>query len=156
MEDPISNPEAIAEAKRIANAPEAAQLKALLQQQNAKGLRPGHGASRPGGPIRGSKHHQRLSRHPRGERVAGATEEKPMSEVEDQLGAILGNPKMMADIMALAQSMGQEESPQVPEKPSGSPPLPSSLGDGGMDMAMVKALTSFTGVPALKRNSRPF
>ena len=37
MEDPISNPEAIAEAKRIANAPEAAQLKALLQQQNAKG-----------------------------------------------------------------------------------------------------------------------
>lgn len=66
-----------------------------------------------------------------------------MSEVEDQLGAILGNPKMMADIMALAQSMGQEESPQVPEKPSGSPPLPSSFGDGGMDMAMVKALTSF-------------
>lgn len=66
-----------------------------------------------------------------------------MSEVADQLGAILGNPKMMADIMALAQSMGQEESPQVPEKPSGSPPLPPSLGDGGMDMAMVKALTSF-------------
>ena len=61
-----------------------------------------------------------------------------MSEIEDQLGAILGNPKMMADIMALAQSMGQEESPQVPEKPSGSPPLPSSLGDGGMDMAMEK------------------
>ena len=67
-----------------------------------------------------------------------------MSEIEDQLGAILGNPKMMADIMALAQSMGQEESPQAPEKPSVSPPLPSSLGDGGMDMAMVKALTSFT------------
>lgn len=67
-----------------------------------------------------------------------------MSEIEDQLGAILGNPKMMADIMALAQSMGQEESPQAPEKPSESPPLPSSLGDGGMDMAMVKALTSFT------------
>lgn len=66
-----------------------------------------------------------------------------MSEIEDQLGAILGNPKMMADIMSLAQSMGQEESPQVPEKPSGSPPLPSSFGDGGMDMAMVKALTSF-------------
>lgn len=66
-----------------------------------------------------------------------------MSEIEDQLGAILGNPKMMADIMALAQSMGQEESPQVPEKPSVSPPLPSSFGDGGMDMAMVKALTSF-------------
>ena len=66
-----------------------------------------------------------------------------MSEIDDQLGAILGNPKMMADIMALAQSMGQEEPSQVPEKPSGPPPLPSSLGDGGMDMAMVKALTGF-------------
>lgn len=67
-----------------------------------------------------------------------------MSEIEDQLGAILGNPKMMADIMALAQSMGQEEPPQVPETPSGPPPQPPFLGDGGMDMAMVKALTSFT------------
>lgn len=39
MEDPMSNPEAIKEAKRIANSPEAAQLKALLRQQNAQGLR---------------------------------------------------------------------------------------------------------------------
>ena len=39
MEDPISNPEAVAEAKRIASSPEAAQLKALLRQQNAQGLR---------------------------------------------------------------------------------------------------------------------
>ena len=35
-----------------------------------------------------------------------------MSELEDQLGAILGNPKMMESIMALAQSMGQPEQPQ--------------------------------------------
>ena len=39
MEDPISNPEAIQKAKRIASSPEAAQLKALLGQQNAQGLR---------------------------------------------------------------------------------------------------------------------
>ncbi len=39
MEDPISNPAAMEEAKRIANSPEAAQLRALLQQQNAQGLR---------------------------------------------------------------------------------------------------------------------
>ena len=39
MEDPMTNPEASKEAKRIANSPEAAQLKALLRQQNAQGLR---------------------------------------------------------------------------------------------------------------------
>ena len=71
-----------------------------------------------------------------------------MSEMEDQLGAILGNPKMMADIMALAQSMGQEEPPKGPGTPPGppgppSPPPPPPPGEGGMDMAMVKALTGF-------------
>ena len=69
-----------------------------------------------------------------------------MSELEDQLGAILGNPKMMESIMALAQSMGQPEQPQdgkgpeekAPPKPAGPPP-----GGGDMDMAMIKALTGF-------------
>lgn len=70
-----------------------------------------------------------------------------MSEIEDQLGAILGNPKMMADIMALAGSMNQEV-PQTPEaKPAPGPPPGPSPGpppvDSGMDMAMVKALTGF-------------
>ena len=68
-----------------------------------------------------------------------------MSEMEDQLGAILGNPKMMADIMALANSMNQEAPPPPkPEAkpPSGPPPGPPP-GDLGMDMAMVKALTGF-------------
>ena len=65
-----------------------------------------------------------------------------MSEMEDQLGAILGNPKMMADIMALAQSMGQDEPQKGPERPPGPQPPPSP-GDGGMDMAMMKALTGF-------------
>ena len=73
-----------------------------------------------------------------------------MSELEDQLGAILGNPKMMESIMALAQSMGQPEQPQdgkgpeekAPPKPPG-PPGPPPPGGGDMDMAMIKALTDF-------------
>ena len=75
-----------------------------------------------------------------------------MSELEDQLGAILGNPKMMESIMALAQSMGQPEQPQdgkgpeekAPLKPPGpqGPPGPPP-GGGDMDMAMIKALTGF-------------
>ena len=68
-----------------------------------------------------------------------------MSEMEDQLGAILENPKMMADIMALAQSIGQEEPQKGPDRPPGTPssPPPPPPGDSGMDMAMVKALTGF-------------
>ena len=75
-----------------------------------------------------------------------------MSELEDQLGAILGNPNMMESIMALAQSMGQPEQPQdgkgpeekAPPKPPGpqGPPGPPP-GGGDMDMAMIKALTGF-------------
>ena len=76
-----------------------------------------------------------------------------MSELEDQLGAILGNPKMMESIMALAQSMGQPEQPQdgkgpeekAPPKPPGpqGPPGPPPPGGGDMDMAMINALTGF-------------
>ena len=76
-----------------------------------------------------------------------------MSELEDQLGAILGNPKMMESIMAQAQSMGQPEQPQdrkgpeekAPPKPPGpqGPPGPPPPGGGDMDMAMIKALTGF-------------
>lgn len=39
MDDPIINPEQMQKAQRIASSPEAAQLKALLQQSNAQGLR---------------------------------------------------------------------------------------------------------------------
>lgn len=39
MDDSITNPEQLQEAMRIAASPEAAQLKALLQQSNAQGLR---------------------------------------------------------------------------------------------------------------------
>lgn len=68
-----------------------------------------------------------------------------MSEMEDQLGAILGNPQMMAQIMSLADSMGkqQEKKPPPPGPPPGPAPGPPPPGDGGMDMAMVKALTGF-------------
>lgn len=65
-----------------------------------------------------------------------------MSELEDQLGAILGNPKMMESIMALAQSMGQPEQPQDGKGPEEKAP-PKPPGGGDMDMAMIKALTGF-------------
>ncbi len=39
MDNPIINPEQMQKAQRIGSSPEAAQLKALLQQSNAQGLR---------------------------------------------------------------------------------------------------------------------
>lgn len=48
-----------------------------------------------------------------------------MSEFDDKLGAILGNPEAMSQIMALAQSLGG--SPGAPAQPSSSPsPPPAS------------------------------
>lgn len=65
-----------------------------------------------------------------------------MSEMEDQLGVILGNPKMMESIMALAQSMGSGDSEACTPQPP--PPPPKEKPESGdMDLAMVKALTGF-------------
>ena len=46
-----------------------------------------------------------------------------MDGMEEKLGAILGNPQMMQQIMALAQSMGsQSPPPEPPPKQEGSDP----------------------------------
>lgn len=41
-----------------------------------------------------------------------------MSELEDKLSAVLGNPQMMQQIMSLAQSFGQQDVP-APDPPPG-------------------------------------
>ena len=38
-----------------------------------------------------------------------------MAEMDDKLGSILNNPTMMQQIMAMAQSLGQQASPPQPE-----------------------------------------
>ena len=56
-----------------------------------------------------------------------------MEGMEEKLGAILGNPQMMQQIMALAQSMGnQPQSPQPPPTPQPS----------GIDTAMIQKMAS--------------
>ena len=47
-----------------------------------------------------------------------------MDGMEEKLGAILGNPQMMQQIMALAQSMGsQSPSPEPPPRQEGPDPV---------------------------------
>lgn len=59
-----------------------------------------------------------------------------MSEMEQKLGAILGNPQMMQQIMTLAQSMGQSDPAPAPP-PQEAPSLPS------LDPRLLSALSGF-------------
>ncbi len=45
-----------------------------------------------------------------------------MEGMEEKLGAILGNPDMMQQIMAMAQSLGQQPE-EKPQEPNGKPDL---------------------------------
>lgn len=44
-----------------------------------------------------------------------------MDEMEEKLGAILGNPQMMQQIMAMAQTLGQTQPQQQPPPPPTEP-----------------------------------
>ena len=67
-----------------------------------------------------------------------------MEDMEAKLGAILGNPEMMQQIMALAQNMGNE-----PEAPSPPPePLP------GLDFATIQKITSVIGKTGIDSHQR--
>lgn len=79
-----------------------------------------------------------------------------MSEMEDQLGAILGNPQMMEKIMSLAQSIGQPDPPPPTGKPDAPPGKPEKSPPPGVDpdLAMVKALTGFARNSGIDKNQR--
>ena len=66
-----------------------------------------------------------------------------MDGMEEKLGAILGNPQMMQQIMALAQSMGSQSPPPEPPPKQDSP-------DPVMMQKMMTALQS-SGVDAHQR-----
>ena len=68
---------------------------------------------------------------------------------EDQLGAILGNPQVMAQIQQLAQSLGQPEAEKGPQE---APPPPK--GPSGGDMEMLKAFTGFAREAAIDKNQQ--
>lgn len=76
-----------------------------------------------------------------------------MSGMEDQLGAILGDPEMMQKIQALAQSMGQSQSTGQPEKPERAV-QPSPAGPGTGDLEMLKAFTGFARGAEIDQNQR--
>lgn len=67
-----------------------------------------------------------------------------MSEMEEKLSTILGNPQLMQQIMGLAQSMGQPQPPKEPETPD--MPLP--------DPRLLQALSSLMGQGQMDGNQK--
>ena len=59
-----------------------------------------------------------------------------MEDMESKLGAILGNPQMMQQIMSIAQNFQTESNPSPPAETEGGPEI---------DFAMVQRLTSLIG-----------
>lgn len=59
-----------------------------------------------------------------------------MDEMEQKLGAVLGNPELMQKIMSMAQSLGQPaQQPSQPPEPSPAP---------GIDIAMLQRLSGLS------------
>ena len=66
-----------------------------------------------------------------------------MSEMEDKLNAVLNDPKMMQQIMSMAQSLGaqqprKEEAPAAPE----------------IDLSMIQKLSGFAGQSSIDKDQR--
>ncbi len=69
-----------------------------------------------------------------------------MEDMEQKLNAILGNPDMMAQIMNMAQAMGESQ----PDCPSGPPPSPGP----GLDPAMLQKIAQLAQQSGIDRNQQ--
>ncbi len=69
-----------------------------------------------------------------------------MDDMEAKLGAILGNPDMMAQIMSMAQTLGGGDSspPSAPPPSAPPPPATPNLPDG-LDIGMITKLAGMVG-----------
>lgn len=76
-----------------------------------------------------------------------------MGDMEDKLGAILNDPKMMQQIMSMAQALGQTQNPPIPEAPPpkpepGPPPMPE------LDFAMLQKLSGLARQGSIDRDQQ--
>ena len=61
-----------------------------------------------------------------------------MDGMEEKLNAILGNPQMMQQIMAMAQAMGQQSAAQPPKE---EPKQDAAAPMGGLDIGMIQKIS---------------
>ena len=83
-----------------------------------------------------------------------------MDDMEQKLNAILGNPQMMAQIMSLAQSLGQpqNEEPKSEPQQQKSPPQPPAQKapavPAGMDLAMLQKVAGIAQQSGIDPNQQ--
>lgn len=80
-----------------------------------------------------------------------------MEDLENKLGAILGNPEMMQKIMSMAQSLGGGEGPRQ-ETPKQEAPRQDasavSQGFGDIDLGMIRKLSGFAKNSGIDKNQQ--
>ncbi len=78
-----------------------------------------------------------------------------MDGMEEKLGAILNNPQMMQQIMAMAQTLGQSQVPP-PESPKPEPPPQQMMPSlpSGMDMAMLQKVMGLARQSGIDKNQQ--
>ena len=70
-----------------------------------------------------------------------------MDQMEDKLGAILGNPQLMQQIMAMAQTLGNTQEPQ-PQQPPPPPELPN------LDPTLIRQIAGLAGQGSIDPNQK--
>lgn len=73
-----------------------------------------------------------------------------MDDLQAQLGAILGNPDMMSQIIAMAQQLGSA----VPDAPPPPPPAPQESPLGDLDVAAIARVAGLAGQAGIDRNQK--
>lgn len=75
-----------------------------------------------------------------------------MDDIQNQMSAILGNPEMMQKIMAMAQSLGQQQPQKQENGPQKQDAPDFSLPD--IDLSMVQKLSGLAGQSSIDSNQR--
>lgn len=73
-----------------------------------------------------------------------------MSEFDDKLGAILGNPQLMQQIMSMAQSLGPQEPPVQKQEIA----MESTTALPDLDPAMIGKIMSLAGKTNIDRKQK--
>ena len=68
-----------------------------------------------------------------------------MDNMENQIGAILGNPEMMEKIRTIAGSLSGDGAKASPDQPTGD-----------VDLGMIQKLTSLAGQNQIDKNQKPY
>lgn len=72
-----------------------------------------------------------------------------MENLEQQLGAVLGNPEMMQKIMSMAQALGTSNpETQAHEEPPPPPPMPD------IDLGLLKKISGLAGQSSIDKEQQ--